>query len=790
MKIPRWFVSTCLGTAAVCCVLYPLWSSRNAASVRDSKPHAANPVASFQSGSATDGKRKAAFEALAQHPLSFEQNVGQSAPTNQFVSRGLGYSLTLSDGDAVLSLVSADRPKSLIRRHAPTVKTTALRMSLAGANRNAAITGLDPLPDKVNYLIGNDPKQWKLHVPHYARVKYEGVYPGIDLVYYGNQRRLEYDFVVAPGADPKQIRLSFDHTKSLKLDPATGDLVIAVANGAEFRHHRPVIYQITDKGKTNIAGSYRILDQKHATFALASYDPHKSLVIDPTLDFSTTFGGTDEDFAAGIAVDNAGNAYITGITHTESFPQFGAQGPYFCTPGTVCTFAFVTKILPSGLFLFSTFIGADGTTNAYAIAADATGPFIAGRTSAANFLTNSKYALGANNAFVAHLTPNGETVDWAVGLGGQVDLSTLGNNTATAIAVDAQHAAYIGGITTALDFPTTENFTGANRSRQSTSGCSVQGASSQCQNGFVAKVPPNGNFDDGGYSTYLGGSVADAVNGIAVDGGGFAFVTGATASANFPANASGYGQAPIEGTTAFVTMLNPNGSGSIYSNFLGGYEDPVTNNGPAADFGNAIAVDSSDQAYITGQTCSSNFPTTPGALQTTQYTCSTLSIDSSDNYAGFVTVLNGSGGMMYSTLFAAAGTSGTVVQSVGESIAINSRGEIYVGGYTDADSIFFVLNPSAGSGKYIGFVAKLAPTLSKGEWVAFPGSQVTGVAAAPPPCPANGIFCAIQSRLYTDVYATGISAVPSNPGDFAVFFYKWTDSEVVFGRPLPISSAE
>jgi hypothetical protein len=793
MNLPRWFVSTFLGTAAVCCVLYPVWSSRHPASARDSKTRAANPAkASFPPGPSVKATREAALEAFAQHPLSFERNVGQAAPNTQYVSRGRGYSLALSGDDAVLSLVSSDKPNSMIGRRAPAAKSAALRMSLVGANQKAASTGLDPLPDKVNYLIGNDPQKWLLHVPHYARVKYESVYPGIDLVYYGNQRRLEYDFVVAPGADPKQIRLSFDGTKSLKLDRATGDLVIATANGAELRHHRPVIYQMNDNEKTSIAGSYRILDQKHATFALASYDTRKSLVIDPTLDFTTTFAETGQNFAAGIAVDNAGNAYITGITD-GGINQFGASGPYFCTTGTTCTWAFVVKILahPQGLFQFSTYIGADGLTTAFAIAADATGPFIAGRTSAANFLTNAKYALGSNNAFAAHFEPNGETIDWVVGLGGHVDPATFGTNTARAIAVDANHAAYIAGLTNALDFPTTEKFAGGNASRQAVSGCSVEGASPGCQNGFVAKVPPDGNFDDGGYSTYLGGSVSDLVNGIAVDGSGDAVVTGATASGNFPAIATFYGQAPIDEVTAFVTRFNSTGSAAIYSSFLGGYEDLVTNNGPAEDSGNAIAVNSSGQAYITGQTCSTNFPTTPGALQTSQSICSTLTAGTSAYYAGFVTVLDGLGGLRYSTLFAQPGPSNSGAATVGASIAINSRGEVYVGGYTDAASVFSTPNPGAGSGNNTGFVAKFAPDLSYGEWATFVGNQVTGVAAAPPACPVFGIFCAIQSRLYTQVYATGITFVPgTGNNDYIPSFYEWTDNEVVFGQPLPISSPD
>jgi Beta-propeller repeat len=837
MNNSRWFLSTCLGTAAVCCVLYPVWSSRNRASASDSNSHAGDlkKVSLRTEPSSTADNRKATFQAFAQRPLSFERNIGQSARNIQFVSRGLDYSLALSSEGAVLSLSSGDKQKGLVGQDGPMVKSTAIRMSLVGANQNAAITGVDPLQYKVNYLMGNDPKHWILHVPHYARVKYQGVYPGIDLVYYGNQRQLEYDFVVAPGTDPSQIRLSFDEAKSLRLDYASGDLVITMANGAELHHRRPVIYQMADSTKINIDGSYRILDQKQAAFTVASYDAGKPLVIDPTLDFTTTFGGSLENGAVGIAVDNAGNAYVAGYTLSTDFPQVGTLlGPQECTmserpldasairpkaaiihPQTVrsrislnataasnsCRTPFVTKISPQGQILFSSYIGAVGgpnTTSANAIAADSTGVFITGSTGP-GFVTNAKYAFGAglSSAYVADLDPSGDSFHWVVGLGGGAASTTFLLNAGTGIALDAQHNAYIVGYTNAGDFPTTEYFEGQHKSWQPVYGANTcsQSPFGFCQNGFVAKVPATGSFDDGGYSTYIGGSVFDTAQAVAVDSTGHAYVTGNTFSPDFPAATSNAGLPPegSGGSTAFVTKLLPDGSGVAYSYFLGGHEDLANGDGPPADSGNGIAVDGLGQAYVAGSTCSPNFPTTPGAAQTVQAVyCSTANLDTIVNDSGFVSVFSPLGRLMYSTYFGGPAAPGgptvngvPIVFTVAQSIALNPRDEIYVAGYTAALEILGNNNPFQSAYENTGFVAKLTPNLSQATFVNYIGADVTGVAVQPP-CP--GIRCTIESLSFGyQIYATGGTFLPgadvTNDNNLQVFVSKWTDDNIVVTPP-------
>ncbi len=811
LKILRWLLSTCLGTAAVCCVLYLLWFSRTAANARDFRINATNltKVSLRSQLSAMPAKRTAVFQAFAQRPLSFERNVGQADSSIEFVSHGAGYSLALSSKEAVLSLSAGDKRKGLKEPHAPIVTTTALRMSLVGANENAAITGIDPLPYKVNYLIGNDPKRWKLHVPHYARVKYEGVYRGIDLVYYGNQRQLEYDFVVAPGADPGQIQLSFDGAKSLRVDPTTGDLVIRAASGAELRHQRPAIYQIAASEKTNIAGSYRILDQTHAAFTVASYDPRKPVVIDPTLDFTTNFGGSSFDTPAGIAVDNAGNAYVAGETLSTDFPEVGTQpGASGCTltvhplnaplirprprPNSVtpkatlstgtCASPFVVKISPQGQILFSSYMGGDSSTSANGIAADSTGVFITGSTAATNFITNATYAFGGENAYVADLDPSGDSFHWVVGLGGGT--ANGGANVGVAITLDAQHAAYIAGYTTAVDFPTTEYFQGQHKSWQPVFGVTNCSASVRaiigglpCQNGFVAKVVQAAGKGtlDGGYSTYIGGSVFDSADSIAVDSTGHAYVTGVTFSFDFPALASNAGGPPQgDGVTAFVTKLLPDGSGAMYSNFLGGKEDAT--DGPPDDSGIGIAVDWLGQAYVTGATCSTNFPVTPGGYH--QFTnCTTAATIFNDN--GYAAVLSPLGQLMHSTYVSGPPPAGEqIVSTVGRSIAINSMGEIYVGGITSAVNILGTPNPYQSDAENTGFLMKFTPSLAP-VFINFMGAEVHGVAVQPP---GSGILGILESLLFSQVYATGAAPRPgtdvSNDDNFDVFVSKWTDSHV------------
>ena len=250
-------------------------------------------------------------------PLSFEANHGQSDSRVKFLSRGSGYSLFLTSNEAVLVLSQSEADES--RKASPVAhaavrarprKSAVVRMTLLNANPKSQATGHDALPGKSNYFIGNDPAKWRTNIPNYAKVKYEGVYPGVDLVYYGNQGQLEYDFVVAPGADPRLVTLAFEGAREVHID-ARGELVLGV-EGGEVRQHKPVVYQEVAGVKQEVAGRYVMKGKRQVGFRVAAYDPSRPLIIDPVLVYSTYLGGSAFDVGNAIAVDGAGNAYVTG----------------------------------------------------------------------------------------------------------------------------------------------------------------------------------------------------------------------------------------------------------------------------------------------------------------------------------------------------------------------------------------------------------------------------------------------------------------------------------------------
>src|SRR6266853_906649 len=309
-------------------------------------------------------------ESYGKLPLQFEANRGQTHQDVHFLSRGPGYTVYLTAGEAVLVLTkpTPDTPRNARdtrKRLDPKVqgKSVALRMSLVGAARKPLVSGLEQQPGKANYFIGKDRSKWRTNVPTYAKVHYQNVYPGIDLVYYGNQRQLEYDFVVAPGADPNKIVLGFKGADKLQFD-AKGESVLHT-KGGDIRQHKPVIYQEIDGVRRDIDGGYVRKGANRVGFQLAAYDTSRALIIDPlVLSYSTYLGSSSQDDGNGIAVDAAGNAYVTGIAASPNFPTTpGAFNPDPANGG-----AFVTKLDPSGsTLIYSTFLGGG---RGYAIAVD------------------------------------------------------------------------------------------------------------------------------------------------------------------------------------------------------------------------------------------------------------------------------------------------------------------------------------------------------------------------------------------------------------------------------------
>src|SRR5688572_27317785 len=313
-------------------------------------------------------------ESYGKLPLHFEANQGQAHEDVRFLSRGPGYSLYLTAGEAVLVLTQPSDAE----------KSATLRMSLVDAAPKPVVSGLEKLPGKANYFIGNDPAKWRSNVPTYAKVHYREVYPGIDLVYYGNQRQLEYDFVVAPGADPKKILLAFRGADRIEID-AQGDLVLHVG-GESIRQKKPVIYQEVDGAREEVAGSYVRKSTNRVGFKVAAYDKSRPLVIDPVLSYSTYLSGDDGDGARGIAVDPAGNAYVTGHTGSVNFPTTSGSLQAAAPGGGD---AFVTKLDPTGsVLVYSTYLGGGAGDGASGIAVDAGGnAYITGGTGSANFPT-------------------------------------------------------------------------------------------------------------------------------------------------------------------------------------------------------------------------------------------------------------------------------------------------------------------------------------------------------------------------------------------------------------------
>ena len=601
---------------------------------------------------------------LLKLPISFEPNRGQSDSCVKFLSHGPGYALFLTPDEVVLSLsqaTAADIARGSRRiAVAHSVKKSAnerlsngaiLRIKLAGANPKPSIQGVDPLGGHVNYFIGSQTSKWQRNLPTYGRVAYRDIYPGIDQIYYGgSQDRLEYDFVVAPGADPNDIRMRFDGETGLRID-RNGNLAIALANGTLLQH-APVIYQERDGHRERVFGKCVVASRDTIGFKVASFDHSRPLIIDPGLVYSSYLGGSTNDFGFAIAVDGAGNAYIAGAASSSNFPV--TTGAFQPALGGIRN-AFVTKVNADGSGLaYSTYLGGSNFDAGGGIAVDTAGDaYVTGVTSSANFpVTSGAYQTalsGVVNAFVAKVQPDGSGLIYSTYLGH--DATSEGS----AIAIDSSGSAYITGLTNSSTFPVT---TGA--FQQTLGGFS---------NAFVTKMTPDGSGLV--YSTFLGGSLFDSGAGVAVDGAGDAYVTGETSSANFPTTA-GVFQTALGGPNAgnaFVTKVTADGSSLAYSSFLGG---------SLFDSGAGVAVDASGDAYVTGETSSSNFPITKSAFQSTI----------PGQISAFVTKVAPDGSSLaYSTYVGGNGN------SQGQGIAIDSSGDTYVTGGTSSTN--FPVTPGA-----------------------------------------------------------------------------------------------
>lgn len=666
-----------------------------AAGLLGSTTHAALPL--VYPTTSTKGKPHV-VESYGKLSLSFEPNQGQTDRAVKFLSRGQGYTLFLTPTEAVLALRQTEAkntdspsdsptaPESTLSKHRDAVssessrtKPLALRMRMLDANDHPAIAGLEALSGKVNYLKGDDPKLWQKNVPTYAKVKYSQVYPGIDLVYYGNQQRLEYDFVIQPGANPKNIRLQFEGAEGLSLE-ADGNLVLTT-KGGELRLQKPVIYQDIDGERRKVDGGFVIEGGanakviKHETaqlantisFHVAAYDPTKPLIIDPELVYSTYLGGSDGkdkrtgmpffgEYAAGVAVDSGGNALVVGTTWSMDFPKRNARYPSNRGSQDV----FVTKFDPSGHVVYSTYLGGSEWDAGADIAVDAQGnAYVTGTTYSSNFpKQNARYPKrwGAYDAFVTKFNPTGQIL-YSTYLGGH------GGDNGIGIATDRDGNAYITGLTNSSDFLT------VNARYPKLRGW---------VDAFVTKFNASGQPI---YSTYLGGSDNSQIgpgnfemgNDIAVDRDGNAYIAGVTDSSDFPHVNALYPS--LNGLSdGFVTVLSSSGKDILFSTYLGG-SSPFWGDDPSE----GIAVDAIGNIYVAGNTWSSDFP----LVNAENY-----NPNPSDNtdFTGYLVKLKPMGsGVIYSTYFSIPDNETTI-----SDVAVDDIGNAYITGLSGPKNSGFV----------------------------------------------------------------------------------------------------
>lgn len=547
-------------TASLLCTSY-------AAAERQLGEHAATNVEETQAVASqlTHPDPTSILESYGRLPMAFEKNHGQAADVFDFIARGAGYRVGLSSVEATLDLASRHSKQSSPPR--------SIRMRFVGARQNATASGADPAPGKINYFQGGAPSKHFTDIEAFTRISYADIYPGIDVVYYGNQRHLEYDLSITPGADLTQIRMAFEGPDRIEIDKH-GNLLLLI-EGGEMTLQKPVIYQLVKGKRQIIDGQYIHLAENEVGFKVSSYEAQAPLIIDPVLSYSTYLGGSSDDVGTTIAVDAAGNAYLAGYTYSTNFPILNA---YDRSLGHGDEDVFITKLDPTGSALvYSTYLGSARDMDiATGIAVDDAGnAYVTGMTSGSGFpVTAGAYQTGqtGGGAFAAKLSATGNALVYSTYILGATN---------PRIAIDTAHNVYMTGSATPAFSTTAGAF--------QTAIANPDGRST-----FIAKLNAAGTAME--YATFVDGSTQG--QGIAVDGQGNAYVAGATGSDAFP-TVSPLQSSRQGAADAFVLKLNPTGTALGYSTYLGGTQD---------DWANAIAVDTQGNAYVTGETYSSDFP--------------------------------------------------------------------------------------------------------------------------------------------------------------------------------------
>jgi hypothetical protein len=646
----RSFLSSLSVLLLVVVVAVPIW---NSGSIADRRAVSAD---AYRAGSSDR-----LLDAYAHLPLAFVANQGQVDSRVRYYAQGSRYAFYFTPEAVVLAFLQGaeaapsappatpDRAAVAAAAQTPDSQGVALALRFIGGNPRAVPEAAQQVAGELNYLRGGDPTGWQTHLPSYAQVAYRELWPGVDMLLHGQGRQLKYEFHVRPGARPSDIQLAYDGAAGLTLDGA-GGLRINTALGA-LHDAPPLSYQEVAGERVPVASRYVLNGDGAYGFALgAGYDPSRELIIDPGVDYSTLIGGASHEIGAGIAVDSSGNAYLVGTTQSPNFPTtVGA----FRRTGAASNFGdvFVSKLNPAGSALvYSTFIGGSDFDWGRSIAIDAAGnAYVTGQTKSSSFPTTSgafdrtfnvdtcpRCGIDQYDAFALKLNAAGSALVYSTFLGGFDIDDGLG------IAVDGSGSAYVTGETYSSNFPTT---TGAfDRTKNAN------------PDAFVAKLNAAGSALV--YSTYFGGSAVEFGSRIAVGAGGTAYVMGTSSSADLPTTPGAFDTVFNGAFDMFVTKLNAAGSALAYSTFLGG-----------ADFesGGGLKVDAAGNAYISGSTGSADFPTTPGAFDTSP--------------AGdvFVTKLNPAGSaLVYST--ALGGSAGEGANAVN----VDAAGNAWVTGNTSS----------------------------------------------------------------------------------------------------------
>jgi uncharacterized repeat protein (TIGR01451 family) len=595
--------------------------------------------------------RAAAKTALMRLPISFEP--GDQA--NQFFVRGSGYRLLLTASQTTIAVSDRTRQK-------------LLKMTLLGSNEGARAETIDPLPGKRNYLIGADPAKWRTDVPTYSRVRYNEVYPGISVLYYGHHDRLEYDFRIAPDADPGVIKFRFNPELRPRV-ARNGDLVLQFAGG-ELRQPAPIIYQEISGERRPVTGRYAFSGKREISFAVDAYDKTQPLVIDPALVYSTYLGGTGDDPGSSIAIDSSNNIYVAGTTNSTNFPTQAAAFPNKAGLGDI----FVTKIAANGgSIIYSTYIGGSGQDRGDGIAVDSNGSaYVVGRvdSSSTNFPTTPgvigpTYRGGDFDGVAFKLNPQGNGLAYSTFIGAEDNDSTEG------VAVDSSGSAYLTGGTKSQGFPVT--------------GTGFQTTRSGDTDAYLMRLNSTGTALM--YSTYIGGSGTDRGSGVAIDSNGNAYVAGYTSAPDFPTQDAF--QNSFGGSfDAFVARIDTNASGAaslIFCSYFGGTGD---------DKAYGVAIDNGgNNVYVTGQTSSNNLPLLNPAQPAF-----------GGSFDAFIAKISSAGTKIYATYLGGTG------DDRGTGIAVNSAGAAYVTGFTSSTN-FPTVTPLqiANAGGFDAFIAKLNP---------------------------------------------------------------------------------